>query len=52
LTNGPAATIGMVLDVPLPRPRDKRAIIHDPAYADLKDRLLYLFTVAFAEHAA
>lgn len=52
MTNGPAATIGEILDVPLPRPRDKRAIVHDPAYADLKDRLLYLLTVAFAEEAA
>jgi ABC-type nitrate/sulfonate/bicarbonate transport system ATPase subunit len=39
-------------DVPLPRPRDKQAIVHDPAHADLKDRLLYLLTVAFAEQAA
>jgi len=52
MTNGPAATIGEILDVPLPRPRDKRAIVHDSAYADLKDRLLYLLTVAFAEEAA
>ena len=52
MTNGPAATIGDVLDVPLPRPRDKRAMVHDPAYADLKDRLLYLLTVAFTERAA
>jgi nitrate/nitrite transport system ATP-binding protein len=52
MTNGPAATIGEILEVPLPRPRDKRAIVHASAYADLKDRLLYLLTVAFAEEAA
>src|SRR5579875_328504 len=52
MTNGPAATIAEVLAVDLPRPRDKRAIVHDPRYADLKDRLLYLLTIAFAQHAA
>jgi nitrate ABC transporter ATP-binding subunit len=52
MTNGPGGTIGEVIDVPLPRPRDKRAIVHTPEYGDLKDHLLYLLTVAFARPAA
>ncbi|HEX2172859.1 MAG TPA: ABC transporter ATP-binding protein [Dehalococcoidia bacterium] len=51
MTNGPRARIGEVVPVDLPRPRDKRALIHHPEYAAIKDRLLYLLTQAFA-HAA
>jgi ABC-type nitrate/sulfonate/bicarbonate transport system ATPase subunit len=47
MTNGPEATIGEIIDVPIPRPRDKRAILHDPAWADIKERLLYLLTEAY-----
>ena len=32
LTNGPAATIGEILPVPLPRPRDRVRLANDPAY--------------------
>jgi nitrate/nitrite transport system ATP-binding protein len=32
LTNGPAATIGQIQDVPLPRPRDRVALAEDPRY--------------------
>ena len=28
MTNGPEATIGEIIDVPIPRPRDKREIVH------------------------
>jgi nitrate ABC transporter ATP-binding subunit len=47
MTNGPEATIGEIIDVPIPRPRDKRAILHDPAWANIKERLLYLLTEAY-----
>ncbi|HWK63188.1 MAG TPA: ABC transporter ATP-binding protein [Eoetvoesiella sp.] len=33
LSNGPAATIGEILDVPLPRPRNRLALVGDPGYA-------------------
>jgi bicarbonate transport system ATP-binding protein/nitrate/nitrite transport system ATP-binding protein len=42
MTNGPAATIGEILDVPLPRPRNKRELLHLPEYVELRDRLLDL----------
>jgi nitrate ABC transporter ATP-binding subunit len=48
MTNGPEATIGEILEVPIPRPRDKREIIHMKEYVEVHDRLLYLLMDAFA----
>jgi nitrate/nitrite transport system ATP-binding protein len=48
MTNGPAATIGEIVEVPLPRPRDKRALVHTRDYAEIKDKLLYLLTNDYA----
>lgn len=42
MTNGPRATIREIVEVPLPRPRDRRAMLHLPAYADTKEHLLDL----------
>jgi nitrate/nitrite transport system ATP-binding protein len=42
MSNGPAATIGEILHVPLPRPRDKRELLHSPEYVALRERLLDL----------
>jgi nitrate/nitrite transport system ATP-binding protein len=47
MTNGPEATIGEVIEVPIPRPRRKRELVHHPAYAEIHDRLLYLLMDAF-----
>ncbi len=53
MTNGPRATIREVVEVSLGRPRDKRGMLHDPAYADVKDHLIELLTdAAGVEHAA
>jgi len=40
MTNGPAATIGEILDVIWPRPRDRLVLAHDPAYIDCRARVL------------
>ncbi len=40
LTNGPAATIGDILHVDLPRPRDRLALSEDPHYAHLRAQVL------------
>jgi nitrate/nitrite transport system ATP-binding protein len=40
MTNGPQATIGEVLDVPLPRPRDRIGLAVDPIYLDCRRRVL------------
>ncbi len=40
MTNGPAATIGEVVDVALPRPRDRLALASDPVYLECRSRVL------------
>ena len=45
MTNGPAATIGEVLAVQLPRPRDRVALAEDPAYVHYRKQVLdFLYT--------
>lgn len=40
MTNGPAATIGEILSVPLPRPRDRLEMAHEAAYLQCRERVL------------
>lgn len=40
MTNGPHAKIGKVLDVDLPRPRSRKALLEHPRYYDLRAELL------------
>jgi nitrate/nitrite transport system ATP-binding protein len=40
LTNGPAATIGSILDVPLPRPRARLELLADPTYIGCRAAVL------------
>ena len=40
MTNGPAATIGEILEVKLPRPRQRLTLAHDPAYIDCRAAVL------------
>ncbi len=45
MTNGPAATIGEDLHVPLARPRDRLALAEDPAYMHCRKQVLdFLYT--------
>jgi nitrate/nitrite transport system ATP-binding protein len=45
LTNGPAATIGEILPVPLERPRDRVALAEDPRYVHCRKAVLdFLYT--------
>jgi len=48
MNNGPAATIKEIVDVPLPRPRNKKDIVHDPMYMEIHDRLLSLLFDKFS----
>ena len=41
-TDGPAATIREVIPIPLARPREKRSVMHDPRYLEIKEHLLSL----------
>ncbi len=40
MTNGPAATIGDIVNVPLERPRDRVALAHDPLYITCRSAVL------------
>lgn len=40
MTNGPSATIGQILDVDLPRPRDRIALAENPAYNHCRQEIL------------
>ncbi|MEM9057342.1 MAG: ABC transporter ATP-binding protein [Pseudomonadota bacterium] len=40
MTNGPEATVGEVLDVELPRPRDRLLMVDDPEYARCRAEIL------------
>ena len=40
MTNGPSATIGEILTVDLPRPRDRLKLAEDPAYHHLRSQVL------------
>jgi nitrate/nitrite transport system ATP-binding protein len=45
MTNGPAATIGEILDVRLPRPRDRVALAEDPVYMHARKAVIdFLYT--------
>jgi bicarbonate transport system ATP-binding protein len=44
MTNGPAAKIGEIMEIPFPRPRDRARIMEDPHYYKLRNHALdYLF---------
>jgi nitrate ABC transporter ATP-binding subunit len=44
MTNGPAATIGEVLEIPFSHPRNRSQIMEDPRYYDLRNHALeFLF---------
>ncbi len=48
MNNGPAATIREIIDIPLPRPRNKKEIVHDPQYMAIHDKLLNLLIDKFS----
>ncbi len=48
MNNGPAATIKEIVDIPLPRPRNKKEIVHDAEYIRIHDRLLGLLIEKFS----
>lgn len=40
MTNGPAATVGEILDIDLPRPRNRLELAEDPHYVHLRSEVL------------
>jgi nitrate/nitrite transport system ATP-binding protein len=52
MTNGPNATIGKILDVDLPRPRDRKALLEHPKfYAYREEVLQFLADYEHGSHA-
>ena len=41
MTNGPNATIGKILDVDLPRPRDRKALLEHPKFYSYRQEVLH-----------
>ncbi|MEB3231454.1 MAG: nitrate ABC transporter ATP-binding protein [Leptolyngbyaceae bacterium] len=48
MTNGPAAHIGEILEVPFPRPRNRSSLIEDPRYYELRNTALDFLYRRFA----
>jgi ABC-type nitrate/sulfonate/bicarbonate transport system ATPase subunit len=40
MTSGPAATIGEIVEVPFPRPRDRATVLEHPHYYELREHLI------------
>ncbi len=51
MTNGPAAKIGEILDIPFPRPRIRTQIMEAPHYYTLRNQALdFLFSRFAIDH--
>jgi len=48
MTNGPAANIGEIMEIPFPRPRDRARIMEDPEYYKLRNYALEFLYSRFA----
>lgn len=48
MTNGPAANIGEVMEIPFPRPRDRARIMEDPEFYNLRNYALDFLYRRFA----
>jgi len=52
MTNGPAATIGEILDVKLDKPRNRLKLAHDPQFAEYRAAILEFLYQKQLRHAA
>jgi nitrate/nitrite transport system ATP-binding protein len=41
MTNGPEAHIGQILEVPIPRPRQRLEVVKHPSYYELRNEMIY-----------
>jgi bicarbonate transport system ATP-binding protein len=41
LTNGPGSRIGGILEVDIPRPRERMTVVHHPSYYSLRSEIIY-----------
>ncbi len=52
MTNGPRATVGEIVDVPLVRPRSRKQMLESSEYVSIKENLLYLLTEKYGHREA
>ncbi len=45
MTDGPAAEVGEIIDVKIPRPRERKAVLEHPDYYPLRERLIEFLEV-------
>ena len=50
MTNGPRAKIGKIMDVPLPRPRTREALLGHPRYYELREELIGFLEDCGSQH--
>jgi len=50
MTNGPRAKIGKIMDVPLPRPRTREALLQHPRYYELREELIGFLEDCGSQH--
>jgi nitrate/nitrite transport system ATP-binding protein len=50
MTNGPRAKIGKIMDVPLPRPRSRAALLEHPRYYELREQLIGFLEDCGSQH--
>ncbi len=51
MTSGPRARVGEIMDVPLPRPRERHTVLESPQFYELRERLIG-FLEGQADHSA
>jgi len=51
MTNGPHARIGKIMEVNLPRPRTRKALLEHPEYWNYREELLSFLTEHEVNHA-
>jgi nitrate ABC transporter ATP-binding subunit len=48
MTNGPAAKVGEIMDIPFPRPRDRSRVMESPLYYELRNQAIDFLYRRFA----
>jgi nitrate ABC transporter ATP-binding subunit len=51
MTSGPRARVGEIMQVPLPRPRERHSVLDDPQFYELRERLIG-FLEGQADHSS
>jgi nitrate/nitrite transport system ATP-binding protein len=51
MTSGPRARVGEIMEVALPRPRERHTVLDDPQFYELRERLIG-FLEGQADHSA